>query len=648
MKEENISSSSSPTSTNTSTSSKSAQPKKKRVSLACIRCKGRKTKCDGKKPCGTCIASKNDCVYQVYGDMRKSKVNSEYLDYLAYKNHALVDFIKCIELKHPDISDAAREVLTENKITISSSVSDFNFEERDINSGNLLSERPESDALYDLSLINAEPINDTVRDTYFGSNLSLLSASPTGIVNNNINININHNNNNNKAMNYFANINADTILSNSEFVRSTLEMFRNYRGRWCISFNDIDYEKLINFRHSSTLPKIDYKLLCACTAFGLTYSMELYRKPLEAVLMKEAGDNIFELVMMNSVKEGRVVNPDDLKKIMLTLLLLAIYELGNGDDYRTWTYNSLLISQLQHYGYHILTEPTLEDSRFFWSVVLVDRIIANILGRNSALNYKTIMTRFYECSLGQQSSIDEKIFKYTTKLGFIHNKYTELFYSVEFNHYSLAHKKNLFIDAKNAMTEFYSNIPPEMMLNVESIHDSKIVMFHITYKVCTLTLRRPYLGCDVYGKLVIAECLRTCDEVLQLVSMYNNLNTFQCSPIYYSFLLFSVGIFQLSILTQPYAILFDTKERFFFVINSLKSLSLVWKRSDIFLRTILNHAYKWKLEKDIIDQILMVINQEDQMALSKNWTERFTRDKGAEKYDAIEKTFVPLTSSVFM
>lgn len=601
-----------------------------RISSACARCKLRKRKCDGRVPCRTCVQTASECIYRNIDGRKFNK--REQFKTLVQQNENLLKFIeKNVLTKLPHLSDEVKDIISENRFSLQSVKDESSDELPGDEIADIISDRiSESIAAKDLTPkwdIHLDSNGKTVFIGPSSNTTTLLESLKEKSEDNHPNFEI-------EIEQFLENCFLDNHL-----IEWSLQTLKLNIGKFFYILEDIDFESVVSLGkvpNQITSLKI---LLCCIISFSLNFNNSSRYAGHQYLLSKFIQRNL--LTILRDTALGRC--KQDTFNNLCSLIILIGVELGNSNDFLCWLYNSLLACHVQHLGLHISVGPHFK-SKLFWTAVMVDRIISNVLGRNNFISSQSIMSHSYDYG-SSSPSLDEIVFKYNTKLWSILNLFMDQIYTYRFEFYTNHRKNELFQGSTGAMDELYISLPKELQIDISNVPTNlnpSVLLFHIQFFMSSLLQLKPFVCTDEFGKQAMLRCLEKGENVIRIIQVFNNSITSEYCPLHYSYMLFGISVFQLLVLLQPYSILIGMKEKFFYIVRTLKYLSGQWKKAEEYLRGVLTYACRWNIDSEIIEEIKSILFSEMVVGLDEFKTMNASFFCQIQELRSIENEFVPL------
>ncbi|KAG7911790.1 hypothetical protein KL906_001111 [Ogataea polymorpha] len=349
-------------------------------------------------------------------------------------------------------------------------------------------------------------------------------------------------------------------------------------------------------------------LLCSILAYASAYSDE--HKPLTSLFLKEAKKALLHFPV-NS-------NQDQL---VLSLMVLSGCQLGLSHDYEAWMLHgqccsrvlalrchSLLASERREHSTEPYSSRVNGDGRnaLVWSVVLQDRLMATIFGRDSRIQYSRVTTPFYTASMVSESNISnhryvgDLVFSFQYKMWYIYDRAAQQLYSWQFDHIHQSHKLSLLKAATTALKQLLQTFPDLIQIN-PSTSDRRILLLHLSYFVVSMVLHRSFIRS---GKEVVDIMIRLSSSAVDIVDRFSTTHGFNCSPWWSGYLLFQCAIFELFLLTvRDESLHEDAKFRFNKYLTALSEYADTWTRGLNDIQTLTLLAERWNVRMASLDEL---------------------------------------------
>lgn len=499
--------------------------------LACQGCRKRRRKCDLKQPCSNCQKFNVDCI-PVNQDLRKKRYSSNYVKSLENHISMLETSIQNLKnLKHTSEKDRDQNIQVSdnlNLIKCSRNESLFN---------NVMDE--------DANTIHLPKITPIVSGSIY-SNDSLAienrNISPEGL----------------KYVEFpLGNLNN---LSRSPLILRALSLF--FKWLYPGHYTFIHRETFLSAFFGDSSTKSYYyseELVFAISSLGARLSNksdDLYKKSQEYYTISKTKilNKIFQLDG-NQISVSSRSSSSKLA-IVQTLLCLAFYDIGNGENPLAWYESGLAFRIAHEIGLHLNPE-TWDDvyadelskvdievrSRIYWGCYLADHLISVLFGRSNTLRLSNSTIPETDELPNIETGIED--YQYEPKIILsmanplkkliVMSRITEIFASKIFIQAASSSERTEYLSKFNL--EIYNwrmDLPGEFKWSKASIKefDYNPTLTHIWYHyyIILLSYNKPFIDDLEQSKLVIHESIE--ELYWLLISFKKKFGTFEKSNIY--------------------------------------------------------------------------------------------------------------------
>ena len=628
------------------TENESFSSKKKRyVSVACINCQRRRRRCDGGHPCEYCLATGKECTYKVEEDKRRKTYTSSKIQRIENENKILKSLLE----KYLD-----KEAITDpnylNYLTSDVGTSDFPESE-------YVESLPENESIEDsynkkIILTSMEIQNDTnknfsraVQDlTEMVWKLQIGPSNRTKFVGPTSNritklteseLELNENSTPNSAGSLFVSgschlecgENGPHILSQSDFLKKLMNIYVENFVKYNLALRDCNLNSLLaDYLSDENQKSIDeVSVLFLHTVFAYSFNILPSDDPNKTLLgtgnqfLTEVESKL--LIVLNKFTDMEWSSQQYIFFILMTLTSLY---LGNNDECKAWSYNSLLGAQAIHLGLHVtstiktsipvslrneiaIDNIVQERTILFWTCFLYDRLSTTIFGRNCVINNRRVLTDFFVSN--DQGDEEMILFQYDTKLWYIFEKYVDEIYSFHYDEYDSSKKLILLVSALRKYSGCYNELFDTLPLRTSSLNTLSLqsLLFHLKYHVCLLFIYRPYIQMKDYSSAILEKCFNAMNRCVMFVRAIEHNIKYYEYPFYYGYLLSSILLFMELLFTIEHFKTQSLIKAFTEILNSLKRASRLWSSVHIYIETLVQRANLWKLDEKIIDEFFTPI-----------------------------------------
>ncbi|CCE62264.1 hypothetical protein TPHA_0C01080 [Tetrapisispora phaffii CBS 4417] len=491
--------------------------------LACQNCRKRRRKCNFLIPCSNCIKFQTDCV-AVNEDLRKTRYTASYVKSLEEKIAYLESNLTESDTKEKTIDDI-KLLNSSISLATASSASLLNVPKRDKkevkNEYNLVENPLRSSSIYPMHSLSISKPFTSIEFKQTQTNLKNLTRS-TAIM---------------RSLSFFFKwlypahyffIHRETFLSS--FFGDT-----NTKSYYCS-------EELV-FAMSALgakLVKSDDEL------YGR--STEFYQTSKSIVLKK-----VFQLEDSSFADS----TPSSKLAIIQTLLCLAFYDIGNGENPMAWYLSGLAFRIAHEIGLQLdpdawsnvyendLSKIDFEvRSRIYWGCYIADHMISILFGRTTTLKLSNSTVPETDELPEIETGIEDYIYDPTKILSMAYplrklivlSRITEIFASKIFSHTNSMIQKSQYLSKFNLeMYNWKSDLSPEMVWTKQKIIESEkfnptIAYMWYHYHLVLISYNKPYIFDFPHSRHLIEESI---EELYHSLTLWKkSFGTFEKCNLY--------------------------------------------------------------------------------------------------------------------
>lgn len=540
--------------------------RKKSRNLACQSCRKRRRKCDMHTPCSACVKVGIKCVF-LDQDLRRNRHTVAYVTTL--ESH--IGKLECILKKVKDTSDEIERTRLLSSISTDDIVTQFSDTTNNIDTKKDVKPLPKDiDVKLKDNVLASTPNNPTFRKE---NDISTPISKITNITNSSSvrsssiypsnSLSITQKNN---AQSSFNSPKSQELqmkfqnLSRSPLILRSLSLF--FKWLYPSHFTFIHRETFLSAFFSDPSTKAYYcsqELVFAIAALGATlddkasdlytFTNSYYQRSKSIVLKK-----LFQLS-----EDGELNSSTSSSKLAIiqTLLCLAFYDIGKGENSTAWYLSGLAFRLVHEIGLHLdpkAWNDVYEDelskidfevrSRIYWGCYMADHLISILFGRSTSLRLSNSTVPETDELPEIESGIEDYVFSTKARLSpasvlrgmLVLSRMTELFarkifaQSIEiddrteslnrFNLEAISWRKDL-------PEEFRWS--KESLLNLEEFNPTlAYVWYH--YYIIMISYNKPFLEDNTQSKNIIEENIYELYLLLQLWK--KNYRTFEKCSLY--------------------------------------------------------------------------------------------------------------------
>lgn len=498
----------------------------RRGKLACLNCRKRRKGCDGGSPCHSCLKLNIDCVPAVQ-DLRKERIPKSYIN-------TLETHIAYLEASFSKMK-AAKDIREIKKILQSLPINDVN---QDIPEGAVCSNSGNSTGLV------APKLGNMVYSSIYPSDSLNISKEITT-------------SNAEEALPGFLSAKARN-LSKDPYILSAMSNF--FRWLYPGHYMFIHRETLLKALFEKPTTKSYYcseELVLAVASLGsqiaesqdelLQKADEFYATSKSLVLGK-----IFQA---NQHTSGYSKNSSKLA-IIQTLLCLAFYDIGRGENPMAWYFSGLAFRIAHEVGLHLnpktwnnvyasdLSRIDVEvRSRIYWGCYIADHLICTLFGRSKSLRLSNSTTPETEDLPDIEAGIEMFQYDPAASLSVVKplkslialSKVAELFVRKIFGPCSSLTQRDESLNKLNmSFHEWRCNLPSSLKWSKTCLKtfdfDPTKAFVWIHFYVVSLSYNKPFINDVESCRMVVKECI---EDLYYLFSSFKRKNETLCKSSLY-------------------------------------------------------------------------------------------------------------------
>lgn len=572
--------------------------------LSCTFCKKRKIKCDYKTPCTNCLKFNKTC--EPTKDMRRKKFSKSYIMTLKNQVSSLESFIKLLKKSDPE---------DRNELLQSFEIS------------NILPEKDEDKGTDSLDNITCKPqiktestkiVLENEEDTQFA-----VYGKPSIFIPSH------------KRSNFVTKLNGFEEFQSPIILRYISNFFKWKYMENCLY---IYRESFLTdfFRDKEDMKEsLDYcseELILAICAHGaqVDFEKEYFSYRGLTYDSPEKFYNKAKEIIFNKLKRDNCNNITSIQ----TLLTLAFFDLGRGNNCSAWILSGLAFRIGVHMGFEVdlnalkkndeipITDYDINvKGRIYWGCRVADYYISFLLGRAPTLDhlYATIPKSknlphlqgleyfMYSDPVTDQTSLFNisNPLEQLNKLYEIVNRFHKLVYrdQLEENVNGLAYQMWHNLDKFNlAVFEWKDGLEHELYWTKNELktagYNPNKMFFRYQYYLVILLFNRDYIGIEYNGSMGEISpdiiCARAIEDVFIAMKCFTKYHKFRLASLNMVYLCI-LGIVILDKLTEPKNLLYSNKKMLNFFATVLKECSDSYGLADSAYRSFINIFEKYKL-----------------------------------------------------
>lgn len=494
---------------------------KRKQSLACQNCRVKRRKCDMESPCSNCLKHEIECI-RVNDDKRRKRTSYNYVE----KLEAEIADLKQV------IDDLKRQTGGSNTLQ---SLAPRNPTWKPYLAG-IRSPTPSSPPNNTGCLSKTNKVVSS--SIYSNDSLAITKTKP-------VNVNRDMTTSNLRT------------LSRSPMVLPALSLF--FKWLYPGHFTFIHRETFLSALFADPSTKSYYcskELVFAIAALGSTLadkSEELYSKSQEYY-------NLAKTKVLNKIfqMDGSTASYSSSSKLAIiqTLLCLAFYDIGNGENPLAWYESGLAFRMAQEIGLHLnpeawddvyddkLSQIDIEvRSRIYWGCYIADHLIAVLFGRSNSLRLSNSTIPETDELPNIDTGIEDyqydpqvvtSIAKPLKKI-IVLSRITEVFAPKIFIHAGSLPERSDYLNKFNSeVSNWRRDLPEDFRLTKSTLidFDYNPILSHVWYHyyIIVLSYNKPFIDYLPESKNTIEEAIE--ELYFLLKSFMNKFKTFQKSNIY--------------------------------------------------------------------------------------------------------------------
>lgn len=615
--------------------------KKRNVSVACANCQRRRRKCDGERPCGYCLTNGKECTYKIEEDRRRRAYTASKIQELENQNTILKSLLEKYLDKEAITDPDYLNYLKSDKESTDNLESSFTEEisnrelRKDLDDKKMTLSNVEMQRDTNKNFSRAvEDLTEMIWKLQIGPSNTIKFIGPTSNRITKLTESIDINSPNAADDLSFTGFgrsenekNGPQILSQPEFLKKLLHIYVVNFVQFNVALRDCDFNSLLNEYLCNENPQAidEVSILFLHTIFAYSFNILPPDDPNKVLLgasnqfLAEVESNI--LLVLDKFTD---MEWNSQKNVFFILITLASLYLGDNNECKGWSYNSLLSAQVIHLGLHVNSKMTKyipissskdnaiakivqERTIMFWTCFGYDRLSTTIFGRSCVINNRRVLTDFFICH--DPSDENMLLFQYDSKLWYVFEKYMDEIYSFHYEEYDSSKKLILLVSALRKYSGCYTELLHTLPLTAGSLNTSSLplLLFHLKYHVCLLFFYRPYIQVKEYSSSILGKCLYAVNKSVMLVRAIERSIKYYEYPFYYGYLLSSVLIFMELLFTLKHFKTSRLQDAFTDILVSLKRASRLWPSLHIYFESLFQRAMLWNLDDKIVEKFFTPI-----------------------------------------
>ncbi|THV50302.1 hypothetical protein BGAL_0156g00100 [Botrytis galanthina] len=555
----------------------------KRIDLACVECRRRKRKCDGRKPqCSSCQAQERECVYDHERSNRKRKRDPEEVEKLEEQIEILLQRVK--ELENEAFSGNSMRNATLGSTSSSTRPGVDGL------SGALSDQETRSaSAVDEVGNLMWKLKIDSKGDTSFigpSSNLHFISAAQESRSDSQLR--------NNPIITASDMPSLDQCLADQALRQELFDVFKsvvNPNNQFLDSFS------LNNFDVLPAGADLDEILLrTAMFALATCFSARENATHIGDMFYKSA-ENIVQQCCRSCPSLVTV----------RALAMLCWRDLTLDNENSAWMYNCMGAALTTQLGLHVVDlqniagiSPESKDSRIrtFWLWFRIDRIATFSLGRQCCIPWTRVRTPWLESILTSSATLPELVFNYECRLLFLFDKYMDQIYSFQFHELDSQSRNKLLFDAREALCTFYNEMNRQLSSEWNG-QSSTTISLRMTYHMCLILVQRPLLREDSNGalyRMAVQSSNSSAVAITNLLRDYRKAGCLRTAPFVVVHNVLTAAIMHLLSVTSSNGTLRKRSiTRFRECIEALGEMKYAWKRLRKAIALLQELAHRWSV-----------------------------------------------------
>lgn len=502
-------------------------PNSNKTHLACQNCRIKRRKCDMERPCSNCVKCGLECI-AVNSDKRRKRATSDYVEKLEAEIEDLKKTIENLKADKIDTSHDLRRTSNSTRMLPPRNPSWKPF------LANIRSPAPASPKSDSVILKNTQVVASSI---YSNDSLAI-SKSFSEEVNRDMSSNL-------------------RTLSRSPVILPALSLF--FKWLYPGHYTFIHRETFLSAFFGDTSTKGYYcskELVFAIAALGSKLSdknEELYSKSQEYYTLAKTKvlNKIFQL-------DGSTASYSSSSKLAIiqTLLCLAFYDIGNGENPLAWYESGLAFRMAHEIGLHLnpeawddvyddkLSQIDIEvRSRIYWGCYIADHLIAVLFGRSNSLRLSNSTIPETDELPNIDTGIEDYQYdpKIVTSIAkplkkiIVLSRITEVFASKIFIHAGSLTERSDYLHKFNIeILNWRRDLPDEFKLTKTTLinFDYNPILAHVWYHyfIIVLSYNKPFIDSLPESKETIEDAIEELYFLLR--SFMKKFKTFQKSNIY--------------------------------------------------------------------------------------------------------------------
>ncbi|KAF7953305.1 hypothetical protein EAE96_006516 [Botrytis aclada] len=555
----------------------------KRIDLACVECRRRKRKCDGRKPqCSSCQAPERECVYDHERTNRKRKRDPEEVEQLEEQIEILLQRIKELE------NEASSGISTHNA-TLELTSSSTRPGMGGLSGVPSDQETRSASAVDEVGNLMWKLKIDSNGDTSFigpSSDFQFISAAKESRSNSQLQ--------SNPTTTASEMPSLDQCLADKVLQQELFDVFNsvvNPNNQFLDSFF------LNNFNVHSTGANLDEILLrTAMFALAACFSARENAAHIGDVFYKRA-ENIVQQCCRSCPSLVTV----------RALAMLCWRDLTLDNENTAWMYNCMGAALTTQLGLHVVNlqniagiSPESKDSRIrtFWLWFRIDRIATFSLGRQCCIPWTRVRTPWLESISTSSTTFRELNFNCECQLLFLFDKYMDQIYSFQFHEMDSQSRNKLLIDAREALCTFYNEMNRQLS-SERNGQSSATISLRMTYHMCLILVQRPLLREDSNGalyRMAVQSSNSSAVAITNLLRDYRKAGCLRTAPFVVVHHVLTAAIMHLLSVTYSNGTLRKRSiTRFRECIEALGEMKYAWKRLRKAIALLQELAHRWSV-----------------------------------------------------
>ncbi|KAF5874857.1 putative c6 transcription factor protein [Botrytis fragariae] len=555
----------------------------KRIDLACVECRRRKRKCDGRKPqCSSCQAQERDCVYDHERSNRKRKRDPEEVEQLEEQIEILLQRVKELE------NEASSGISTRNA-TLGSTSSLTKPGMDGLSGASSDQETRSASAVDEVGNLMWKLKIDSNGDTSFigpSSNFQFISAAQESRSDNQLQ--------SNPIITASDMPLSDQCLADEALQQELFDVFNSVVNP---SNQFLDPIFLNNFDVLSARANLDEILLrTAMFALAACFSARENATHIGDIFYKSA-ENIVQQCCRSC--------PSLITVRALSMLCWRDLTLDNENT--AWMYNCMGAALTTQLGLHVVNlqniagiSPESKDSRIrtFWLWFRIDRIATFSLGRQCCIPWTRIRTPWLESILTSSATLPELVLNYECQLLLLFDKYMDQIYSFQFHDLDSQSRNKLLFDAREALCTFYNEMNRQIS-SERNGQSSATISLRMTYHMCLILVQRPLLREDSNGalyRMAVQSSNSSAVAITNLLRDYRKAGCLRTAPFVVVHHVLTAAIMHLLSVTSSNGTLRKRSiTRFRECIEALGEMKYAWKRLRKAIALLQELAHRWSV-----------------------------------------------------